>query len=68
MDVFLPAVVVVQLFIMFIKEDYTNIVWVISRRGLTWKLSTSGPHQVDIISFDYGLQASLSVSLSPLRP
>ena len=58
----------VQLFIMFLKEEYTNIVWVISTRGLTWKLSTSDSRQVDIISFDNGLQASLSVSLSTLRP
>ena len=28
----------------------------------------SDPRQVDIISYDNGLQASLSVSLFPLRP
>ena len=50
MDVFLPAVVVVQLFIIFLREDYTYVVLVILRRGLTWKLSTSDPHQVDIFS------------------
>ena len=68
MDVFLSAVVMVQLYIMFLREDYTYIVLVILRRGLTWKLSTSGQHQVDKISFNNGLQASSSVSLFPLRP